>query len=435
MFAEGNHTLMTRQSSDTHAQRLLIGLCLVVFTGCGSFSPQPLGQVPFMERAVTQVQNEVRVTAAVLSKEETQQVFDLDLYGKGIQPIWLEIENQSTRDYWFVRRGIDPHYFAPLEVAYMNHYSLSDEANTQMDRFFYEHTLGNYVPPGGLQSGFMFTNLDEGTKSFSVDLWAEDNQIRNYTFFIPVPGLKIDHQEIDIDSIYSNEHIVRYTSEQENEFRKALEALPCCTTSKDGTELGDPLNLVILGKANSYDIYHAFMRAGWDETETIYSGSAIQTGISALFGAEYRYSPVSALYVFGRPQDAALQKARGSIHLRNHLRLWLTPLIFDDYEVWIGQISRDIGVRFTTRTFTTHKIDPDVDETREFLLEDLAYSNGLEKAAFVKGVGPASIEKPRSNLTGDPYFTDGFRAALWLSSRMVSIPDIKFLDWESPPER
>lgn len=435
MFAEANHPHMTKLFNYNHVQKLLIGLCLVVFSGCGSFSPLPLNQVPYLERAVTQVKGKVSVTAAVLSKEETKRVFDLDLYGKGIQPIWLEINNESPEDYWLVKRGLDPNYFAPLEVAYMNHYWFSDDANTQMDRFFYDHTMGNYIPGGSDQSGFLFTNLDEETKSFSVDLFGTDQQIRTYTFFIPVPGLKVDHREIDIDAIYSNKEIVRYTAEQDNEFKKYLEALPCCSTNKDGTEMGDPLNLIILGKENSQDIYHAFMRAGWDETETIYTASAFQTGMSALFGTEYRYSPVSALYVFGRPQDAAAQKARGSIHLRNHLRIWLTPIIFNGYEVWVGQISRDIGVRFTVKTITTHKIDPDVDETSEFLLEDLAYSSGVEKTAYVKGVGPASIEEPRKNLTGDPYFTDGYRAVLWLSSKPVSIAEIEFLDWERPPER
>ena len=432
---ESEKKQMLNKLLPTHVQIGLMCLFLPVAAGCGSFSPKPLDQVPYKERAVTQIKGDVSVTAAVLSEDETQQIFDLDLYGKNIQPIWLEIENSSPRDYWFIRRAIDPNYFAPLEVAYMNHYSFSSEANAQMDRFFYENNLGNHIPPGSVRSGFIFTTLDEGTKSFSVDLFATDQQIRSYTFFIPVPGLKIDHRELDINAIYSHEEIKRYTAEQEDEFKKALERLPCCTTSSDGAEMGDPLNLVILGKEKSDDIYHAFMRAGWDETETIYTGSAFQTGLSALFGSEYRYSPVSALYVFGRPQDAALQKARGSIHLRNHLRLWLTPLVFDGYEVWIGQISRDIGVRFTTRTITTHKIDPDIDEAREFLVEDLAYSHGVMKTAYVKGVGSASIDAPRRNLTGDPYFTDGYRLAMWLSSTMVSISHIEFLDWARPPER
>jgi len=189
--------LMTRQFLYNHGQRGLIWLYVLVVTGCRSFSPQPLDQVSFLDRAVTQVKGEVRVTAAVLSEKETEEAFDLDLYNKGFQPIWLEIENKSTRDYWFVRRGIDPNYFAPLEVAYMNHYSFSSDANAQMDRFFYENNLGNHIPPGGSRSGFIFTNLDEGTKSFSVDLFATDQQIRSYTFFIPVPGLKIDHRSAE----------------------------------------------------------------------------------------------------------------------------------------------------------------------------------------------------------------------------------------------
>ena len=65
------------------------------------------------------------------------------------------------------------------------------------------------------------------------------------------------------------------------------------------------------------------------------------------------------------------QKPRHDIHERNHLRVWLTPLRLEGEPVWIGQISRDIGVRFTKKTITTHKIDPDVDEARDYVIDDL----------------------------------------------------------------
>jgi len=195
----------------------------------------------------------------------------------------------------------------------------------------------------------------------------------------------------------------------------------------------DPLNLVVIGDLD--DVYYSFIRAGWDETETIYRASVLKTIRSFLFGGRYRYSPVSALYVFGRPQDVALQRARTSIHERNHLRLWLTPMRFEGKLVWIGQISRDIGVRFTKKTITTHKIDPDVDETRNFLIQDLWYSQSLKTFGFVKGVGAAAYEKPRGNLTGDPYFTDGYRAVLWVSGKPMAFSDVDWLDWEILPER
>jgi hypothetical protein len=257
---------------------------------------------------------------------------------------------------------------------------------------------------------------------------GEDKEIRAFTFFINVPGIRPDHQQVDFEALYPKDQIVSYDEEG---LRKALERVPCCTKNKKGTEEGDPLNLVVIGDGD--DVHHTLIRAGWDETEIIYRASAWKTAMSFLFGGRYRYSPVSPLYVYGRRQDGAFQKARGTIHERNHLRLWFSPMRFEGKPVWVGQISRDIGVRFTTKTILTHKIDPDVDETRDFLIQDLWYSQGLLRLAFVKGVGPAPISEPRGNLTGDPYFTDGLRAVLWLSSAPVKMEAVEIVEWEIPP--
>jgi hypothetical protein len=164
----------------------------------------------------------------------------------------------------------------------------------------------------------------------------------------------------------------------------------------------------------------------------IFNASTVFPALAVSFC--FNYSPVSALYVFGRPQDVAFQRARSSIHERKHLRLWLTPMRFEGKYVWNGQISRDIGVRFTRKTITTHKIDPDVDETRNFLIQDLWYSQGLKPFGFVKGVGPAPYSEPRGNLRGDPYFTDGLRVILRVSSRPVAFPDVGWVEWEVPVE-
>jgi hypothetical protein len=85
------------------------------------------------------------------------------------------------------------------------------------------------------------------------------------------------------------------------------------------------------------------------------------------------------------------------------------------------------------RTIVTHKIDPDVDETRSYLIQDILYSQGLSKFAFVEGVGAAPIESPRQNLTGDPYFTDGLRVVLWVSSEPFAFEKAEFIEWELPP--
>jgi hypothetical protein len=152
---------------------------------------------------------------------------------------------------------------------------------------------------------------------------------------------------------------------------------------------------------------------------------------SALSRERYPYAPVSDLYLFGRAQDLALQKARDNIHQRNHLRLWLSPMRYQGKQVWVGQISRDIGSRLTfhSPTFTTHKIDPDVDEARTALAEDMAYSQSLAKLGLVGGVGTATREAPRGNLTTDPYFTDGNRAVLLFDRKPVSLAEIEVFPW------
>ena len=67
-------------------------LTILVAAGCAaSFEPRALEEVNFLDRAQTKSQGNIRVMAAVLSGEETEQVFGFPLYKKGIQPVWLEV--------------------------------------------------------------------------------------------------------------------------------------------------------------------------------------------------------------------------------------------------------------------------------------------------------------------------------------------------------
>ena len=92
-------------------------------------------------------------------------------------------------------------------------------------------------------------------------------------------------------------------------------------------------------------------------------------------------------------------------------------------------------MRLTSKTITTHKIDPDVDETREFLLEDLVYAQSVSAVGYVGGVGAAPFDQPRGNLTGDPYFTDGLRIVIFLSADAVAIDEIDLVDMGQHPIR
>jgi hypothetical protein len=415
----------TGSRSLVHRHAALSLALTIISTGCATgFDPKPIESVPFRDRAQTQIEAGIRVTAAVPSAAESRDLFGVSLYKKRVQPVWLEIENSTRETVSFMPVGLDLDYHSPIEVASLNR---NRSARAKAEQYFFQNGVNLQVAPGDTRSGFMFTNLDEGTKSFNVDIFGEDDAWY-FTFFIAVPGLAIDHHEVDFESLYDEEQITRF--DEPASLIQTLEQLPCCTTDKGAKNQGDPLNLIIIGETE--DLFYAFIRAGWDETEVVTAESGFKTAMSFITGGRYRYSPISSLYVFDRRQDIAMQRIRENVHERNHFRLWLSPITFQGKPVWIGQISRDIGVRFTWKTVMTHKIDPDVDETREFLLENLAFNQVLEDFAYVRGVSLAPINQPRQNLTGDPYYTDGLRVVIWIPPGTVDMEDIGYEEWFDP---
>ena len=70
----------------------LLGAVLI-FTltiyGCATFNPLPIEKNSFLERTQKKTMDNISITVSVLSASESKEVFDLDLYRKGIQPIWV----------------------------------------------------------------------------------------------------------------------------------------------------------------------------------------------------------------------------------------------------------------------------------------------------------------------------------------------------------
>jgi hypothetical protein len=379
--------------------------------------------IPFRERAQTQYENNVRVTAAALSPAESEEMFAVPLYKRGIQPVWLEIENKDEAPVWFLPFGTDPDYFSPFEVAYMHRMRFSRKETEKMAQYLNDLSMGKYIPPGTIRSGFLFTSMDMGTKNVNVDLVGGDREVRTFTFFINVPGLRVDHHEVDWENLYTKDDIIHYKDPED--LRIALEDLPCCTTNQEGTRRGEPLNIVMIGKGT--DILHTLIQSGWDETETLKNDVSLVEKFYTGFGRQYRYVPADPLYLFGRSQDAAFRKSREMTDERNHLRLWLSPMTFEGNPVWVGQISREIKVKY----LLGYRLVADVDRARTDMLQGLWYTQGLQKYGFVKGAGPAPISKPRENLSRNKYFTDGMRVVLWVSENPISFTEVELMEWEA----
>jgi hypothetical protein len=410
---------------------LVLAVVLAVAAGCAPFvPPAPVGP-RFASGIQTREEGTVRVDVAVLSDEEIQHHFGVPAGARDIQPVWIRIENRGSDTVYLLQRDLDPDYFSPAEAAYRNRSWFAGARNRAMRAHFERHAVPRFIRAGETVSGFVFATRDEGLKAVTVTILGE-RWSKEFRFTVPIPGARIDYEQVDFARLYREAELVAL--EDEAAFRAALAALPCCAMDRHGRPQGDPLNLVLVG--DRLVVLSALVRMGWDVTEALDAATAWKTFTAFVLQTRYRYSPVSPLYLFGRRHDMALQKARETIDQRNHLRLWLSPLRHRGHPVWVGQVSRDIGVYFTLRTWnlTTHAIDPDVDETREYLGEDLLRSGLVHRMGYVGGVGPAPPSEPRQNLLGDPYYTDGLRAVFVLTDEPTAVDEVGFLDWEWPPE-
>jgi hypothetical protein len=412
------------------------------------YAPQPTQQA-FLERAEVQRDDEFVVSVAVPDDRESERLFGVPLARRGIQPVWLKITNGSAQPCRLRLANLDPNYYPPLEAAYINHFRVMKRlvaygllawfflpvlillpfkiysawsANRRMNAYFQEHGISSgLILPGRELAGFVFATHDAGTKQITVRLMGA-NGVKEFSFSIAIPGLKVDHGDKELMELQNSAEAVEC---DEAQLRERLTALPRCTTNRHGSVEGDPLNLVAIG---DFETILNGLGGRWDETETIGIRSCWRMFRAFLLGSEYRYSPVSSLYVAGRCQDFALQKARHTINQRLHLRLWMTSLRYQGKPVWIGQVSRDIGVRFTLKTWnlTTHKIDPDVDDARDYVLDDLMEAGRVSHVAYVAGARSSEEAAPRRNLTGDPYLTDGLRVvAVFSETRKPAV----FLTW------
>jgi len=403
---------------------LLAALAVAACAG----TPTQTESLDYRARAEKKVDGHVEVSAVVLSPLESEKTFGLPLSRKDVQPVWLEIDNREDRELYLMVLSLDPDYFAPSEVAWQFRSYGSESLDEKADRLLDMH-IPVVIPPQSAASGYVYTNLDPGAKAFAVELFGP-SMFRSLEFVQLVPGFEADFHKVDFHQLYRDDEVRELGLD---ELPAYLEGLPCCVAGGDRKTPGDPLNLVIVG-----DPLHALstlVSQGWDLTETIRSHTTWRTIKSSLFRSRYRTSPVSPLYLFDRPQDIALQKARGTVDERNHLRLWLAPVVVEGMNVWVGQISRDIGIKFSSKTFVTHKIDPVVDEARLYITLDLAASQSLRSIGYVKGVGFSSREAPRKNYTDDPYYTDGLRVVLFLEEGRYGLDEIEHLPWERPRSR
>ena len=385
-------------------------ICIALFmNACATFKkPATINEAPIQERALTKEANGIRASAAVVGDQEARQIFGIDLTRKKIQAVWIEIENNSDRPIVLLPTTIDPEYIPPLEVAFAYHKAFAADGNAALDEFLLNlnFPIRNLIRPGSHASGYIFTNWLKGMKVIDIDLLG-DNFSQNFTFFAPNPDLAQGQAIIDrMETMFSAVELQKLESEAA--LREALDQLPCCVSNENGESSAEPLNVVIIGAIDNWTT--AFLRRG------------------------YRYQELNPRYAFGRVQDVSGKKlSRGYIKGQELIiRLWQKPIRYQGKPVWVGQTSTRLGGRFsdTAPAEVTLPLNPHVDEARDALIQDLAYSQALIKMGFIKGAGLAQSTQTEVLSKDSQYTTDGLRVVLVFAERPASLEEMDFFNWE-----
>lgn len=368
----------------------------------------------------------VTVTTRVLTDTEARNVYGADLARKGIQAVWMRISNKTSSELWMLAAHLDPDFYTADEAAYLFRHRWAGLGHVELQQHFRNLTMRARIGAGETHEGHVLVPRKEGGRYIEITL-SGPGRVNHFGFPLRTPDGHFDFERMDVDRFQKQNRPLDLSRGQ---LRAHLEKLPATTSNAHGNLAGDPLNLVIV--ADKSVMMAALSECGWAFTHRI-DGATVRRMIrSALGGNPYLTAPVSSLYLFGRKQDVAFQRARSNLSQRNHMRLWLAPFTVEGHSVWVGQVSRDIGIKLTTQssTLTTHVIDPMVDESRQFVLESLLFRFRISDFGFTRASESVPRDHPRKNLTGDSYFTDGMRLVVILSSEPISIEKVRGLGWE-----
>lgn len=396
-----------------HGSIVLLMVCCVL-VACSSlpYPPEKFDPEVLSAQSQTQQSDGVRVTAAVPSQEQALQIFGFDMYERGIQPVWLSIENQSLNVLRYTPTSTDPNYFPPLEVAYMFRKSFSKQNRPEVEKYLYRLSMKRTIAVGVTGSGFVFTHVAKGRKNLVVDAIEEGGDVHSLAFFLEVPGFLPDHAVVDFDNLYPSTEIVDYDNDG---FRSMLAKWQCCTEDMNGKPTGLPLGVVLIGEGEN--VLRALMKAGWYETQWE--------------DARANLKPESFHYLFGRHADAVMRIKRGNSKERNELYIWKTPWRLDGEDVWTCLITHFIGQRTRLEeALMGARFDPDMDDGRNFILQNIWYSQSLRQSGWVDGGDPSTSGQPRQDFNGAHYYTDGFRSVMWLSGDTVSLYETEFIEWD-----
>jgi hypothetical protein len=213
---------------------------------------------------------------------------------------------------------------------------------------------------------------------------------------------------------------VEQTDIQRTSLGVFINELPYRSHTKAKDIPSDLTNLVFLGGRD--ELLQAFAAAGWTLADGRDPATEYETVRALAESRGYAEAPVSVLLLDGKPPQLVFEKTLNSVNKRHHLRVWQIAETWNGQTVWTAAATHDIGLGFSAHKTVIHRIDPNIDQEREKVSDDLRFAGS---ATVPEMVERPYIPRITQNATGDQIVTDGRVAVLRLIDR--SGPDERTL--------
>jgi len=289
--------------------------------------------------------------------------------------------------------------------------------------------------PEGLKRGWMdlvrILPLNDAGRGALIGRIGDDSAARPFLIGprresrVAVPGrlfLGINQQEGDKPEGAYSVHVDRTAAVEVKTDAAAIERMPKLTqdlldriplrvADAEGN-VGDRTNFVIVGSEEL--VRSALDSAGWVKVDNSVKDAILRGALGTFSREAYVTMPMSQLMLFGRIQDYGFAQADPVrvVTSRHHFRLWKAPFTLSGRIVWIGAGTHDIGIERDQRNGgLTHKIDPQVDQERDYIGRSL---NQTGLVARIDYMTPSNPVKEAKTATGGGFTSDGRTLVVYL---------------------
>jgi hypothetical protein len=211
------------------------------------------------------------------------------------------------------------------------------------------------------------------------------------------------------------------TDAERADLDRLIATLPDRAYDPDSRRPSDLTNVLLIGSHEQ--IVTAFSAAGWTQANPSSLRSRIKWIRAVAERRGDQAGPMSALLLNGAEPDMSWEKSLNDVAKRHHVRVWRAGT-WRGQALWMSAATRDIDFAYLRPGQTlTHKVDENVDQERDKIAYDLAFTSCANVLAWT---GRPDVPEFTRNGTGDPIATDT-RAAI---IRLNDCPAPR-LSWET----